>query len=216
MKKLYIILALISVLGFSQKASAQEPDATGFIRTYAQPGGMLSFDWIIGVPMGDMNSNFISKTSTRGFNVEYRYFFDSPISLGGGLSWQGFYQKYDRATYSTDGIAITSTRFNYLYTFPIYMNFHYYPLKTNYVFPFIGVNMGAFHIDKQDQIGRYYVQDESWHFGIMPEVGALFKLDAHSGFGITVKAKYNYIFYNENNYNSLSQLNIYIGATWIL
>lgn len=215
MKKLYIILTLITILGFSQSVKAQEPDATGFIKTYAQPGGLLSFDWIIGVPTGTMNSDFISETSTRGFNMEYRYLFNSPISVGGGFSWQGFSQKYDRSTYSFDAGAITSTRINYLYTFPIYMNVHYYPMKTDYIFPFIGINAGLFHIDKQDQIGSYYIQDEMWTFGIMPEIGAIFKLDPYSGFGISVKAKYNYIFYNEGKYNDLSQLNIYIGATFI-
>ncbi len=205
----------MTVLGLSHSVKAQEPDATGFIKTYAQPGGLLSFDWIIGVPVGTMSSDFISKTSTRGFNVEYRYLFNSPISVGGGLSWQGFSEKYDRHTYEFEGGAVTSTRFNYLYTFPLYVNFHYYPIKSNYIFPFVGINAGAFHIDKDDQIGSYYVEDESWHFGIMPEVGAVFKFDPYSSFGISVKAKYNYIFYNENKYNDLSQLNIYIGGTFI-
>jgi opacity protein-like surface antigen len=216
MKKLFIVITLITVLGFSQKASAQEPDATGFIRTYAQPGGMLSFDWIIGVPMGDMkNNNFISEASTRGFNMEYRYLFNSPISVGGGFSWQGFSQKYDRATYTTDGAAITSTRFNYLYTFPLYVNFHYYPIKNNTFYPWVGINVGMFNIDKQDQIGRYYIQDKSWQFGFQPEIGALIKPNPHGGFGFTVKAKYNYILYNKGNYNNLTQLNIYIGAAFV-
>ncbi len=215
MKKIFIVLTLMAVLGLSQSVNAQEPDATGFIKTYAQPGGLLSFDWIIGIPVGDMSSDFISKTSTRGFNAEYRYLFNSPISVGGGLSWQGFSEKYDRHTYEFEGGAVTSTRFNYLYTFPLYVNFHYYPIKSNYIFPFVGINAGAFHIDKEDQIGSYYVEDESWHFGVMPEIGAVFKFDPYSSFGISVKAKYNYIFYNENKYNDLSQLNIYIGATFI-
>ncbi|NOR87202.1 MAG: outer membrane beta-barrel protein [Bacteroidales bacterium] len=214
MKKLTIILAFITVLGFSQSVKAQEPDATGFIRTYAQPGGMLSFDWIIGVPVGDM-TDFISDVSTRGFNMEYRYFFNSPISVGGGFSWQGYSQKFDRSTYSTDGVAITATRFNYLYTFPIYVNFHYYPVKSNFLYPFVGINAGAYYVDKQDQIGRYYVQDENWQFGFQPEVGVLIKPNPAGGFGFTVKAKYNYILYNEGGYNNLTQLNIYLGAAFI-
>lgn len=215
MKKLYIVLALVTFLGFSQSVKAQEPDATGFIRTYAQPGGMLSFDWIIGVPVGDMSKEFISDVSTRGFNMEYRYFFNSPLSVGGGFSWQGFSQKYDRSTYTGDDVAITATRFNYLYTFPIYVNFHYYPIKSNFISPFVGINVGLIYVDKQDQVGRYYVQDENWQFGIMPEIGALIKPNPSGGFGFTVKAKYNYILYNEGKYNDLSQINIYLGAAFI-
>ncbi|OYT17454.1 MAG: hypothetical protein B7C24_02170 [Bacteroidetes bacterium 4572_77] len=214
MKKFYILIMTIVALGLSQNTYAQQPDATGFIRTYAQPGGMLTFDWIIGVPMGTMSNDFISKTSTRGFNMEYRYFLNDPLSIGGGFSWQGFSEKFERSTYELDEGAITSTRFNYLYTFPLYVNFHYYPIKNNHFFPFIGINAGATSIDKQDQIGRYYIQDKSWHFMLQPEVGALLKINPRGGFGIVVKAKYNYIFYNEGNYNALTQLNFYIGASF--
>ena len=215
MKKIFIALTLITILGFSTKVDAQQADATGFIKTYAQPGGLLSFEWIIGVPVGIMSSDFISKTSTRGFNMEYRYLFNSPISVGGGFSWQGFSQKYDRHTYEFESGAITSTRFNYLYTLPLYVNFHYYPVKSNYIYPFVGINIGAFWVDKQDQIGRYFIQDENWQFGLMPEIGALIKFDPYASFGITVKVKYNYILYNEGKYNDLSQLNIYLGGTFI-
>jgi len=215
MKKIFIIIILISALGISQRATAQEADATGFIKTYAQPGGMLSFDWIIGVPTGDMTDNFISDVSTRGFNMEYRYLFNDPISVGGGFSWQGFSQKYDRATYSTEGADITSTRFNYLYTFPLYVNFHYYPLKNNFIYPWVGINVGMYSIDKQDQIGRYYIQDKSWQFGFQPEIGALIRPNPQGGFGFSLKAKYNYILYNKGNFNNLAQLNLYLGVAFV-
>lgn len=215
MKRLFIVAILFAFLGLSNQASAQKPDATGFIKTYAQPGGMLTFDWIIGVPVGQMSDNFISKTSTRGFAMEYRYLFNDPISVGGGFSWQGFSEKFERSTYELEGAAITSTRFNYLYTFPLYVNFHYYPLKNNHIFPFIGINAGMFNIEKQDQIGQYYVEDKSWQFGFQPEIGALFQLNPGSGFGFIVKGKYTHILYNEGVYNSLSHFDIHIGATFV-
>lgn len=215
MKKLYISLLFIAVFGFSFNLKAQEPDATGFIRTYAQPGGMLTFDWIIGIPMGDMNTNFISNTSTRGFSMEYRYLFNDPISVGGGFSWQGFSEKFDRSTYDFDGGAITSTRFNYLYTFPLFVNFHYYPMKSEYIYPFVGINVALIHIDKQDQIGSYYVQDESWQFGLQPEIGALIRLTPGSGFGLIVKGKYTYMLYNQGVFNSLNHFDIHIGASFV-
>lgn len=214
MKKYYIIIIMVAALGFSQTGYSQEADATGYIRTYAQPSGMLTFDWIVGIPMGAMSNDFISETSTRGFNMEYRYFLNSPLSIGGGFSWQGYSEKYERSTYETEGVAITSTRFNYLYVFPLYVNFHYYPIKNNHIFPFIGINIGATSIDKQDQIGMYYIQDESWHFNVQPEVGALFKINPRGTFGLIFKAKYNYITYNEGKLNDLSQLNLYFGASF--
>lgn len=176
---------------------------------------MLTFDWVIGVPMGDMNENFISKTSTRGFAMEYRYMLNSPISIGGGFNWQGFYEKFDRKTYELDGGAITSTRFNYLYTFPLFVNVHYYPLKNNYIYPFVGLGAAMVSIDKQDQVGSYYVQDKSWQFALQPEVGALIQMSPGSGFGFVVKAKYNYMFYNKGVYNNLSHLNFHIGAAFV-
>lgn len=215
MKKFYIISLLAGFFIFSNNAISQEADATGFIRTYAQPGGMLTFDWIIGVPVGDMSNNFISKTSTRGFAMEYRYMMNGPISIGGGFNWQGFYEKIDRNTYEFESGAITSTRFNYLYTFPLFVNFHYYPMKNNYIYPFVGLGAAMVSIDKQDQIGQYYVQDKSWQFALQPEIGALIQMSPGSGFGFVVKAKYNYLFYNEGNYNNLSHINFHIGAAFV-
>lgn len=215
MKRIYILSLIAGFFIFSNTAFSQEADATGFIRTYAQPGGMLTFDWVIGVPTGDMNDNFISKTSTRGFSMEYRYMLSGPFSVGGGFSWQGFYEKKDRSTYVFDDGAITSSRFNYLYTFPLFVNVHYYPLKNNFLYPFIGLNVAMVSIDKQDQIGQYYVQDKSWQFALQPEIGALIKMSPGSGFGFVVKAKYNYMFYNKGNYNNLSQINFHIGASFV-
>lgn len=215
MKRVLIIIALIAGFTFTNKVQSQEPDATGFIRTYAQPSGMLTFDWIIGVPVGDMSDRFISNTTTRGFAMEYRYLLNGPFSVGGGFSWQGFYQKYERKTYDFDGGAITSTRFNYLYTFPLYVNFHYYPLKNNTIYPFIGINTGMFNIEKQDQVGIYSVVDKSWQFGFQPEVGALIQMNPGSGFGIVVKAKYTYILYNKGAYNNLTHLDFHIGASFV-
>lgn len=214
MKKV-ILLMLLAFLGVTTVVKAQEPDATGFIRTYAQPGGLLTFDWVIGVPVSDMKTNFIDKTSTRGFAMEYRYMLNGPVSVGGGFSWQGFYQKMDRATYTFDGGAITSTRFNHLYQFPLFLNVHYYPLKNNYVYPFVGLNAAMVSIDKQDQIGQYYVQDKSWQFALQPEVGALLQMSPGSGFGIILKAKYTHLFYNEGVYNNLDHIDFHIGASFV-
>jgi hypothetical protein len=215
MKKVYILSLLIGFFIFSNGVKSQEADATGFIRTYAQPGGMLTFDWIIGIPTGDLSKNFIGTTSTRGFAMEYRYLFNGPLSVGGGVSWQGFYEKIDRNTYSFDEGAITSTRFNYLYSFPLFVNVHYYPLKNNILYPFVGLNVGMFNIDKKDQIGSYYVQDKGWEFGLQPEVGALIQMSPGSGFGFIVKAKYTYLLYNEGAYNNLNHIDIHIGAAFV-
>jgi len=215
MKRVYTLVLIVGFFIFSNHAFSQEADATGFIRTYAQPGGMLTFDWVIGIPAGDMNKNFISKTSTRGFAMEYRYMLNGPLSIGGGFSWQGFYEKLDRNTYEFDGGAITSTKFNYLYTFPLFVNVHYYPLKNNFIYPFIGLNAAMVSIDKKDQVGIYYVQDKSWQFALQPEVGALIQMSQGSGFGFVVKAKYNYMFYNKDNFNNLSHIDFHVGVAFV-
>jgi hypothetical protein len=215
MKKVYILSLLAGFFIFSNNLMSQQADATGFIRTYAQPGGMLSFDWVIGVPAGDMNEHFISETSTRGFSMEYRYMLNAPVSIGGGFTWQGFYEKKDRNTYELEGGAITTTRFNYLYNFPLFINVHYYPLKNNVIYPFIGLNAAMVSIDKKDQLGIYYVQDKSWQFALQPEIGALIQMNPGSGFGFVVKAKYNHLFYNKGVYNSLSHFDFHVGVAFV-
>jgi opacity protein-like surface antigen len=215
MKKSIALLFIIIALAWVNPVDAQEPDKSGFIRTYAKPGGLLSFEWIISMPSGDMKKEFISKTSTRGFAIEYRYMFDSPISVGAGFSWQAFYEKKERATYEFEGGAMTTTRFNYLYSFPIFVNAHYYPIKNEIFLPFVGINLGMFNLDKKDQVGQFTVDDNSWQFGFQPEIGTVIQLSPGSGLGFIVKGKYTYILYNEGIYNNISHFDIHVGATFV-
>jgi len=46
MKKSIALLFIIIALAWVNPVDAQEPDKSGFIRTYAKPGGLLSFEWM--------------------------------------------------------------------------------------------------------------------------------------------------------------------------
>lgn len=216
MKNLYKLSILgLFLFSLSTSLQAQEGGGSGFVNDFSQPQTMLNVDWVIGLPMGKINENFISETSYRGVNFEYRYFFEAPISVGGGFTWQGFYEKKERGTYEFEGGAITSTKFNYLYNYPWYVNAHFYPLNSGIFYPYIGINTAMVNVEKSFLLGTFEFSDKSWHFGLMPEVGAIIRFSPESSVALNFKAKYAHIFYDMGDYKSINHLNFHLGFSFI-
>ena len=90
MKKILYILGLLitmSISGFGQN--------------------IWSFNYNVGVPIGDF-SNYIDKTSWRGFGISGASYITDNITIGGTFNWQGYGQTEARTTYSEPGRDLTA------------------------------------------------------------------------------------------------------------
>ncbi|MCK5079573.1 MAG: hypothetical protein KAR09_06490, partial [Bacteroidales bacterium] len=79
-----------------------------------------------------------------------------------------------------------------------------------FITPYARIGIGAYYTEQVTQIGLIYWRDESWDFGLRPEIGALLEIP-NSGMGFIVNAKYNSALDYGNNLNNLNYFAFGVG-----
>lgn len=158
---------------------------------FSQGGGMWNFQWAMGFPMGE-TSDFISKASLRGFNIEGRGYVTDNILIGGRGGWNVFYQNLDNTTLELDG---STTVYGYqqrnMNAVPLMATAHY-AFNQGSVVPYIGIGLGTYFIQNRGYLGIYYFEEDAWHFGFCPEVGVIVPLGgSSSNTGLNAALQYN-------------------------
>ena len=160
------------------------------VSSFGQGGGIWNFDWNMGFPLGDM-SELSNQPSFRGFSIEGRGFVTDNITVGGIAAWNVFYENFgwtadiDESSHRT----IWGYKRRTVNIMPLMITGHYYFSQGN-IQPYIGAGLGTYFIESRDLMGLYYIQNKAWHFGLAPEVGAVFML-GDGDTGINVNFKYN-------------------------
>lgn len=171
-----------------------------------------NFDYSMAFSIGEFN-DFISDPSFRGFYMDGRGMINEKISVGGGLGWNVYDQDYPRSTYEFPGGAITGKKWDYFFFMPLFVNTHYYFTHTGPIQPRVGLSMGGYYTEYEVQMGTFAVTDKLWKYGLTPEVEVYMPFGT-SDWGINIRGKYNYVFYNENNINGLQNFTLDIGFTF--
>lgn len=197
MKK-YILISIISLstLVFIKPATAQ-------IDTHWE------IQWNISVPTGDFE-NFINESSVRGIQFGGTYHFETNVTLGGSVGYGAFFKKTGRMTVDYNNNTITAIHFRDLYSY-YFMAEAGYAYQTDFIItPYGRIGIGAYYTEMVAQIGLLYWTDESWNFGLRPEIGALIALP-NSGVGFIVNAKYNAAINYSENLDNLNYFTFGIG-----
>src|SRR5436190_23879439 len=79
------------------------------VQANAQKGELkLNLHYSYAMPLGDFKTQVISDGSARGVTGDLLFGVSDKFSLGLGLGYQDFYQKYPRALYKTGNSEVTS------------------------------------------------------------------------------------------------------------
>ena len=170
-----------------------------------------SVTYQMAAPLGD-TKDFTGNFSGRGFGVEGRAFVDNNVTIGGGAHWNVFYEKKEKITTTFDNVTATGTHFNYINSFPFYVNAAYYFNEGSYFRPYAAMNAGVIYTLYRKDIGLYRVSEEPWKFGVAPELGIL--LETYGGANFTVNFRYNYGMETDNT-DPLSYFGINVGVVWL-
>ena len=198
--KIIVLVALVAVPALAQRGADQ----------------LTGLSWHIGIPAGQM-SNFMDKTSYGGFGVEFRRFLDENTSLGGSFSWNMWSQQTNEVIPIENG-AVGGTQIRYYNVLPLLLNGHYYFGEVGQdIRPYVGLNIGAYIVYQRLDIGIYTMDNDQWHFGLAPEAGFLWQMDARTH--IMIAARYNYAFdagetLGGKDDNSIAYLGINLGIAW--
>jgi len=195
--KLWLILILSLIIGTSAFAQVAE--------------SAFHVSWTTLVPT---YTDYVSKTSTRGFNVGFTKFITE--RFGAGLS--GSYSVLDdyvpRQTYEFPGGAITTDIFNYMYYYSLTANGQYYFKTTGLFIPYASLSAGVAFTEYTIYYNAYSDSDSKTSFTIRPELGALYRFQKYSSLGLKAAIGYDYAT-NKSDYFDLknfSALNFQLGV----
>src|SRR5438067_5072290 len=104
----------------------------------------LDINYAIGIPSSSFKTDAVDKTSFRGWTANAMYNLSDKISIGLGIGYQDFYQKYPRAVYKTaEGGEVSAVITNSIQTIPVLAQVQYRFLPNGMVQPYVGVGAGA-------------------------------------------------------------------------
>jgi hypothetical protein len=146
----------------------------------------------IGFGNGDLGG-FISKTSWRGYTLDYRYIFKPQMAFGITVGWQTFYEELDNATYTKENASLSGKQFRYSNNVPILATFTYFTKPDDHpVNPFVSLGIGTMYTRRNTDMNLYTVRQDAWNFLLQPEIGVQLHISDEAAFSIS--GKYNYGF----------------------
>ena len=184
----------------------------------AQSLGSLTYN--ISIPT-DKLSDYIDKTSFKGFGLEGRWFSNKNISFGLSFAWTVFDQRVgDPIQIVQDGVSgtVSGTQVRVVNSLPILATAHFYTGKRRDQFRlYFGAGVGTYYITQRLEIGLVAFESNNWHLGVAPEVGVL--LNFSREFTMIVNTKYNYAFsagtsLGGSDDNTYAYWGLNIGFVW--
>lgn len=197
MKRVKIYLSLLLLTGTIVYTSAQS--------------SLFTISYSTGAPLGK-TGDYIENYSWRGISVEGRYFIEKDLSLGFYVGWNVFHQRLLNYEQQFENGVLYGNQYRYINAYPILMVAHYHLLPDASVRPYVGAGLGVYSMNRRTEMGLYYSETKSWHFGIQPEAGLWF--DVAPYVNLMIGAKYNYAV-KAQKADAYSFLNVNIGMTFV-
>ncbi len=181
----------------------------------AQKGEVkMNLQYSYALPVGNFKSNIISNGSPRGVTGDILYNINNKLSVGLGLGFQDFYQKYPRGLYKTDANETTSAVLsNSVQIIPLLAKAELYPLggKKSFVQPYISAGAGLGITSFTQYLGEFGGTDNN--AGLMVQGGAGITIPfCNTGkSGFRLGANYNMVAYNHNGFSNFNNLSFQAG-----
>lgn len=198
MKKIFFLLIVCSLLISS--------------KSYGQQDSYISVQYAVSFGTGDL-SDYISKTSWRGAQMEYRAAVRSNLLVGLDVAWNVFYERKDYDTYTVDTRSLSGVQYRYQNEVPLLVSIDYLISSENALKPYLGFGLGTIYSERATDMNLYRMMEKSWQFALKGEVGVLYEINYSSS--VKFAAKYYNAFKTETldtqGYFSLS-----LGMAWDL
>lgn len=139
-------------------------------------------------PVSDTKA-FTRGTSWRNFGVDLVAIVNPNTTVGVSFAWNVFNEVTGTVS-SIDGTEISGTQFRYINSLPMLVTVREYFRTPGGARPFIGVGVGPHLVKQRVDVGLWTVSENTWHFGVAPEVGLLMPVGPTVSWFADVK--YNY------------------------
>lgn len=176
----------------------------------AQEHTIWELQWNISMPTGDFK-NWIDETSIRGIEFGGNYHFETGFTAGGAVGYGAYFHKTPRITVESGNNTITAIQFRDLYSYYFLAEAGYAYESDFFMTPYARLGIGAYYSEQVLSVGLLYFREESWNFGLRPEIGLLMEVP-NSGIGFIVNGKYNTAFNYGNDLENLNYFNFGLGV----
>lgn len=181
------------------------------INSYAQQKLQLKIGYSANTPVGSSFKNLISNTSFRGANGELVYAINDQLSLGLGVSYNDFYQKYPRQLIDTKYGEISAVVSNSVQVTPVVAKVNYSFIKGGNIQPYTGLGAGFNLINYYQYLGEFPDSKTVFKPALQADAGINISLNKIRGTGLNIGANYNYLPFNYNEIKTLNNWGIHAG-----
>jgi hypothetical protein len=179
----------------------------------------INLQYSYAMPLGSFKNDVISNNSPRGVTGDILYNLNNKLSLGLGLGFQDFYQKYPRDLYKTGANETTSAVLsNSVQIMPVLAKAELYPLggKRSAVQPYITAGAGLGIISFTQYLGEFGGTDNSASLMLQGGAGLSIPFSNTGNSGFKIGANYNMVSYNKNGFNNFNNVNFQAGVSFPL
>lgn len=178
----------------------------------AQQGSLrLNVNYTVANPSGSLK-DYVEDASWRGWTANLLYGINDRLSVGLGIGFHDFYQKYPRAVYPLqEGGEISAVLTNSLQTIPVMAAVQYKLVAEGSFQPYVGVGIGGNFIIYNQYVGEFSNSQSNFGFALRPEAGVYIPISKRD-FGININGIYNYMPYNKNGLSNLNSWGIGAGV----
>ncbi len=172
----------------------------------------MSVQYAVSFGTGDM-SDFISKVSWRGVQLDYRKAVSDHLLVGVEVGWHVFNEKKDHDTYTVGTESLSGVQYRYQNEVPILASADYLIFSDKAVKPYIGLGIGTIYSERATDMNLYRLEQNTWHFALKGEAGMLY--DFSNAATIKFAAKY-YNGFKTGTLDNQGYFSLSLGMAWNL
>ncbi len=186
----------------------------GFTAHAQQSKLSLNLNYNYSFPVSHFNSDLVSDASPRGFTGNLMYQLSPELSVGLGIAYQDYYQKYGRKNYKLgQSQEVSAVLSNSIQIVPVMARIEFEPLgaSASRVQPYISLAAGANFVNYDQYLGQFGSGNTSTGFRGVAGLGVKVPLGKTSRWGIDVGGSYDYAPYTKFGYKDLNTVNVHGG-----
>jgi outer membrane protein W len=180
---------------------------------HAQVGEVqMKIGYNTGMPVGSYK-NFMEKNSFRGYFGEVTYGISDQLRVGLGVQYNDYYQKFPRQIYETKDGTISAVVTNSIQTTPLLLKANYELTRKSLVRPYVGLGAGFNIISFSQYLGEYPQSKSAFKPAVTAEAGVNIPFNKIlRTSGLSAGFHYNYLPFNYNGINNLSNWGVHLGV----
>ncbi len=183
-----------------------------FLAGHAQQRVQLKLGYNINTPTGSAFENLVNKTSFRGVNAELSYPLSNQLSIGLGVAYSDFYQKYPRKTFETKDGTISAVLSNSIQTTPVLAKVNYQLTKAGLIRPYLGAGAGFNVVRYSHYLGEFPGSKTSFKPALGADAGVNIPFFASKQAGLNLGVNFNYLPYDNDIAKNLNNWGVHAGV----